>query len=505
MPIAAVQRERGGGIADHLESVIGPVRYERYFRKAVRLELTQGRLLARVPTRFYAAWLERTFGDSLREAVRRGSGADLPSIEWQVDAEQPAPATTLGDAPAEAVTTAPVEADQSAVDRGRWAQDRRGASARRAPSTGAALGSSGRRYDLDEFVVGDSNRLAHSAAVRAAMDPDAAGFGTLFFHGACGVGKTHLLQGIVRRAVGLRPSTRVRYTTGEQFTNEFIAAVRDRRLDAFRASMRRLELLCIDDVHFLGGKSATQSEFLHTFDALDLGHARVVLASDEHPRRLASFSERLISRCLSGMVVGVGLPDTSTRRQVAERLAASRGLSLEPDAALLLAGPAGWSIRDIEGGVARVEALWRLLPELREQDSGQSRVPPSLVGRALESGTSRRASRPIKLALIVEVVAQHVGVDVSDLLGRGRHQRVVLARSMAAYLARELTTHSFPEIAAALNRPNHSTVVTAYQRVRGQIERGEPCPGDGPEARISAGELCERLRAAVTGASRSAG
>jgi len=228
------------------------------------------------------------------------------------------------------------------------------------PRHGGAAGSAGIGHAprsttlrrLEDFVVGESNRLAFAASLQVA-DGASDAPGILFLHGDCGVGKTHLLQGIVRRRTQRAPRQVVRYVTAEHFTNEYIAAVRDGSLDQFRKRLRRVDLLAIDDIHFFANKSATQAEFLHTIDAIDLTGARVALVSDEHPRHIRKFSQSLVSRFLSGMVVRVERPDRDTRSQLVRRLARERGLDLTAAAEDLVAGRCAGSIREIEGAITR--------------------------------------------------------------------------------------------------------------------------------------------------------
>jgi len=266
--------------------------------------------------------------------------------------------------------------------------------------------------------------------------------------------------------------------------------VRRGKIEAFRAGLRRLDLLCIDDVHFISGKTKTQGEFLHTFEALGMAGARVALASDHHPREIQKLGEHLISRCLSGMVVRVERPDAATRTQIVRSLAARRGLLLEPGAAESIAANCHGSVRDIEGALARVEAMVRLMPEAPQA----AVVGASVVKGAFAGATSLRRMRPIKVITIAGVVCRALNVELSELYGDGRHKRVVLARSLTAYLSRLMTTLSFPEIAQEMKRPNHSTIITACQRMKKQIEQNQPCecePGGTP---MPAVELCERLQ-----------
>jgi chromosomal replication initiator protein len=305
----------------------------------------------------------------------------------------------------------------------------------------------------------------------------------------------------------------VRCITGEAFTNEFIASVKAGTLEAFRRHFRRVALLVIDDVHFLSNKEATQRELLHTFDAAGAAGARVLMASDEHPREIRKLSQQLVSRFVAGAVVRIELPEHALRVQIAHQAAVRRGLMLEPAAADLLADRAaalGGSVRDLEGLLTQVEALRLIAPELipdgklgavavrralgiQEQHLG---APGGRLGGLGGWGGGRR---PIPLTTIAAEVSRGLGVEVSDLMGRGRHRTVVLAREVTVYLARRMTTCSFPEIARALGRENHSTVLTAHKRLEGMLAAGEMPKAEVPAeyTGLTLAEVCQRLGSRV--------
>lgn len=469
-------------IHERIERSLGADKFDRYWRGSAKLRHEGDVLTIIARASFYAEWLESRLGGPIIDAAREELGASA-TVRWVVD-----PAAFGASAGAPASSPAPAKDAGSAV--------RPAAPAMSRPRSAQNL----MRYRLDDFVVGASNRLAFDAVNALANADSSLGCSTLFLHGECGVGKTHLLQALAARFIETHPGAKVRSLTGEAFTNEYITAVRTKRIDSFRASFRALDLLCIDDVHFISGKEATQSEFMHTFDSLDLGGARVALASDAHPRQIANLSERIVSRCLSGLVARIDRPEHATRSRIASSLAARRGLLLAPGAAEAIADHCPGSVRDIEGALTRVDAYRRLVPEPAAV-GGAGEVPgaitPGTIARALQSTPSNAPAKPIHVQQVARVVAEELRVDMSDLMSSSRHKRVVLARSIAAYLARRLTTQSFPEIAKALGRPNHSTIVTACQRVERQIQRSERVPADTFGETIGLTELCERLRLAV--------
>jgi len=348
----------------------------------------------------------------------------------------------------------------------------------------------------------------------------------LFVHGPSGVGKTHLLQGLAARFTERRPGALVRYTSAEAFTNEFITAVRAGKIDAFRKIYRKVDLLCIDDVHFFSNKDATQSELLFTLDAVGLEGSRLALASDEHPREILKLSERLLSRFLAGAVVRVDTPDPALREKLVRLLAQRRGVAIdEPAMALLVErsargpstpgvpGAAGGSVREIEGLVNQIDAMRRVLPELLADDG---RAGLTLVRKALGLDgptpgsaplrNNARLKKPISVELVISEVCRHLCVDLHAFMGKGRHKRVVLARSMVASLSRRLTTMSFPEIARIMGRTNHSTVITAQKRIDtqmatesgGLLEQGL-VPGWNGSAKDLAQHLSDQIQKAAAG------
>lgn len=555
-------------ILGRLSAQVGSATVERYFdrRTSVRVDGRNVRVTA--PSRFAADLLSRRLGEPLRRVINE----ELPGADVRIAVEDPETASTSPTSP----TSPTASSTPTSLSVLAAAGDSSPAAAPTVPHVGRDQARAGvrrgqpspARYRLEDFVVGAANRLAYSATLEIVQDPQRAkAYSPLVIHGECGLGKTHLLQGAVQRFRQLHPDRQARYVTAEAFTNDFIAAVRVNKVDAFRKAYKHVQLLAIDDLHFLAGKDATQSELLHIFDELDLSGAVVMLASDEHPGRIEKLSRALQSRFVSGAVVALEAPDPELRARLVRKLAETRGLRLEEAAVSLLAdrsaraigtlGGFGGSVREIEGLLTQVEAVFRLLPEFSGLAStsvgGAGAIGAALVRRALGldgpgsgmmnpgaaadvalanfsaaagatrtgqalsggagSGSSIRASvlspgalrarQPIPAEVIAQTVCRLLGVTIPELMGRTRHRRVVLARGVSVILCRRLTTLSFPEIARALGRPNHSTVITAHQRLEGSMREGslvqELCPevmqdrGAAQFGGMTATELCERL------------
>ena len=448
-------------ISNRLADRIGQHRYGMWFDHTTHMTVEGARVDVAAESQFVADWIGRHFRRDLEEVARQALGEEA-SVGRRV-------------APEMFTKTTGQEAEQQGSTTTR---QKHGPAARQGARDGAPKGGVGSRRQqlrrLEEFVVGTSNRLAYQTSLALAEDPETAP-PILFVHGECGVGKTHLLQGVVEHRAKSTPGQSVRYVTGEEFTNEYIAAVRSGKIDGFRAKMRRLDLLAIDDIHFLSNKNATQNEFLHTLDAIGLGGSSILLASDEHPRQISRFSTALTSRFLAGMVVRIERPELAMREQLVRQMAGDRSLDLTDAAASLLASRFTGSIRELRGGITKLAALRRLDGTRRDA------VGAIMVEQMLEGESAPGPRTPVRLAEIIEAVCTRIGVESDELLGRGRHRRVVLARGLVVHLARELTTLSFPEIARGLGRENHSTVHTAARRILRNLQANTPLalPGVG--------------------------
>lgn len=488
-------------VADRVAASIGPRRYAMWFDRSARFDLRDGgaTLGVTVPNRFVADWIGKHFQADLLDAARALLGEDV-AVAVEVEPEGfPGRADAAADGapgPGEDVRDVAGSLPTSS------------AAAPTASVGGVRLmeGALPLRHRLDDFVVGASNELAYAAANRVA-ELDAEGdarhtsTGPLFVHGGCGLGKTHLLQGLCRRALERRPDAKVLYTTGERFTNEYITAIRSNKLDAFRRRMRSLDVLAVDDVHFLANKEATQQEFLHCFDQVELGGARVVLASDAHPKLIRAFSRQLVSRFVRGLVVQVHEPDDATRRRLIESLARRRGMTLTPASADLLSRRGGGSVRELEGLLTKLHALASLQGGLPHTaiHGGEAAVGRAAVEALLQGEQGHRPRRVIQFDEVLTAVCDELAVDPKRVLGTARHKNVVLARALTVFIARSLTSMSYPELAIRFGRKTHSTLITAAQRMQRQVDAGEAILLPGATAATTPGELVARLEGKVMG------
>ncbi len=311
------------------------------------------------------------------------------------------------------------------------------------------------KYEFGHFVIGDSNRFAHAAAVAVAEAP-AKSYNPLFIYGPSGLGKTHLLHAIGHYVQRLYPRLRVRYVTTEQFTNEFITSIQNKDSVAFQRRYRDIDVLMIDDIQFLERAERTQEEFFHTFNALHNAEKQIVISSDRSPRSIAKLEDRLRSRFEWGLLVDVQPPELETRIAILRRKAEAEQLDLPNEILELIGARVRSNIRELEGALHRV-AAWASLsgsrPDLATAESVLKDVLPD------------EREREITSDLIMDVVADFFGLTVDDLCSKSRSRQLVNARQIAMYLTRELTEMSFPQIGKAFGGRDHSTVMHAKDKI----------------------------------------
>jgi chromosomal replication initiator protein len=316
------------------------------------------------------------------------------------------------------------------------------------------------KLTFDQFVIGDTNRLAHAAALAVAELPGTA-YNPLFIYGPPGVGKTHLLQSIANYLLAYEPGMRVRYTTAERFTNDFVAAAQTRDMDRFKGEWRGNDVLLIDDVQFLESKARTEEEFFHTFNALYDAGAQVVLTSDSPPRDLAALEDRLRERFESGLVTDIRAPSHAMRVAILRKRAHHDGIVITDDGFLdAIAGRLLDNVRALEGALIRVVAYASLT---------RRRLTPDLADEVLANlypSGPRPGTRPPAPTIeqIQDAVCDHFSLTREELLSTSRAAKVAWPRQVAMYLAREHTEASLPAIGAAFAGRNHTTVMHAVKR-----------------------------------------
>jgi chromosomal replication initiator protein len=313
---------------------------------------------------------------------------------------------------------------------------------------------------FENFIVGPENEMAHGASLAVAKEPGHY-YNPLFIHGPTGLGKTHLMHAIAHSVYAANPQARIAYISSETFTNDFIQALQAGNVASFRRRYRELDLLLIDDIHFLAGKESTQDEFFHTFNELHNNHKQVVLTSDRPASEIAKLQERLVSRFQWGMVASIQAPGLETRIAILRKKAAARGLDLQPEIAEFIASRIARNVRNLEGAVTRIVGL-----------VGMTRKPLELaqVEKLLHDILVEEASHTLTAEVIQRKVAEHYRIQMSDMTSKRRMQNIAFPRQVAMYLATQLTGMSLVSIGQAFGGRDHGTVIHARKTVVNQME-----------------------------------
>ncbi|MDP8961462.1 MAG: chromosomal replication initiator protein DnaA [Actinomycetota bacterium] len=392
--------------------------------------LDHGVLRLSVPSAFHRERLSSRYLDGINEAV----GNLLPGTRVQIVVEQEAPA--------------------HGPDQLRLELDERGDS--KASRSEKTLNP---RFRFETFVVGESNRLPHAAALSLAENTETE-YNPLFIYGEPGNGKTHLLHAIAHYVQAHSPHLEIRYVTSEQFTGEFIEGVKRKQLDGFKRRYRSCSVLLVDDIQFLEGKEATLIQFFHTFNEVIAAGGRVVLAADRHPREIA-LPERLRSRFISGLVANLDAPGPETRVAILRRKSESKGVEVPEDVLAMVASEVTRNVRELEGALNRVVA-----------DASLDKRPVTVDGarRSVEAflGSSGQA---LTLDHIIEKAAEVFGFSVEDLRGHSRRRPLVAARQAAMYVCRALTEESLPAIGRSFGGRDHTTVLYSVRKVEEQMTK----------------------------------
>jgi len=314
-------------------------------------------------------------------------------------------------------------------------------------------------YSFDHFVVGPGNRLAHAAALAVAANPGRA-YNPYFVHGGVGLGKTHLLQAICLRIKEVNPETKIFYTSCEGFMTDFMDAVQAGGMSDFRHRFREVDLLVIDDIHFLAKRDRTQEEFFHTFNSLFQQHKQIVLSSDAPPEEIPDLEDRLVSRFKWGLVTAVAPPCYETRVEILKNKARMRGIELPDDVACLIAERIDTNIRELEGAIVQLQVL-----------SSVDNRPVDLALAAQTLGEApAKAERKVQMQTIIAVVTDFYGVKLTDLQSKRRQRSIALPRQVCMYLARRNTRFSLEEIGGHFGGRDHTTVMHAVKTVEERRE-----------------------------------
>ncbi len=456
-PEAFVAFER---VQSQLKARLGVEVYSSWFGRLKMVEASKSVVRMSVPTPFLRAWISNHYMDLISE-LWRVEFPDVLKVEIVVRSATRAGVESVPtEAEAPKAAAKPSAAFLPSKDRSHPPQSGRD-EAQRDPAVGSALDP---RYTFANFVEGSANRVAHAAARTVAESgTGAVRFNPLFIHASVGLGKTHLLQAIATEAVQRNPKARVVYLTAEYFMWRFATAIRDNSALSFKEQLRDIDLLIIDDMQFLQGKSI-QNEFCHLLNMLIDSARQVVVAADRPPSDLESLDARVRSRLQGGVALEVGAPDHTMRLEILKRrLETARqedpSLNIPDNILEHVAKTVTSSGRDLEGALNQL-----LFRQTFEPDMTVERVEEYL-GHLIRNGDPKR----VRVEDIQRVVARHYNVPRSDLLSNRRTRIIVKPRQVAMYLAKMMTPRSLPEIGRRFGGRDHTTVLHAVRKIEGQM------------------------------------
>jgi chromosomal replication initiator protein len=491
--------ETWASILEALRGTVNPQQFQTWFRSMRPVSLQKGLYVFSVPNTFLKDWIDTYYLDLLGECVASALGASQApdgrpaEIRIVVAGAQDADEKTRNETTEQRGATArPVDVPTESAPRTEVAQGGPGRvngapPAAPEPPRRETVPVAGRRrgrvphpldeirgqlfghakyrhflsdvilnedYVFDHFVRGPSNQLAHAAAT-AVADAPAMAYNPLFLHGPVGVGKTHLLQAICQRVLAKRPESRILYLSCETFVNQFISSVEAGDLEDFRYRYRHVDMLLIDDIHFLAKKERTQEEFFHTFNTLYNSKKQIVLSCDSPPREIPTLEDRLVSRFKWGLVTQIEEPGQETRVSIVRRKAERKGVTLPDGVADLVADNIATNVRELEGAVLRVIGYAALTGK---------KLTMELAQEALRDVIQPK-ERKVTIETILRTVADHYGVKASEITGKRRHKSISLPRQVCMYLARRLTDYSLVEIGGQFGGRDHTTVLYANEKI----------------------------------------
>lgn len=318
------------------------------------------------------------------------------------------------------------------------------------------------KYTFDNYIMGDNNSLARSAAYRVAQQPGETSFNPLIIYGDVGLGKTHLIQAIGNEVKARFKDKRVLYVSSEKFTNDFLEAISSIRTNDFANFYRSLDVLIVDDIQFFAGKEKTQETFFHTFNTLHQQNKQIVLSSDKPPKDLKGIPERLISRFQWGLIADIQPPDLETRTAILKRKSELMGMYLDVEILEYLATNITSNIRELEGSLVAL---------LAESSISFKPITIELAKEVLKKTSTSRIKKSLSIEQIQSAVCEHFNITEEMMRSKSRKQEIAIARQVAMYLSKELTKFALKTIGLIFGGRDHSTVIHAHKTIQDMMKK----------------------------------
>lgn len=423
-------------ILGEIELSLSRANFTTWFKNTFILSLENNRAIICVPNTFTKAWLEKKYHKEIANAFKNVSSEEIKEIIYKVEVKkETGPDNFLRK----------VKLESIAVNQ---------------PKITNRFGLNN-RYVFDSFIVGKNNELAHAACQAVAANPGHA-YNPLFIYGGVGLGKTHLLQAIGHELS--KKTDKILYVSCERFTNDYVQAVRNGRAKDFKDHYRNVDLLLIDDIHFMGGKDGTQEEFFHTFNELHQTNKQIVISSDRPPKAIPALEKRLLSRFEWGMIADVSSPDLETRIAILETKCREKNYKLSREILAYIANNITNNIRELEGALNRLIAYYEFNNSAPSLDSTKS-ILASIISNFQSKSTTARN--------IIEAAAKFFNINIKDLIGQSRKKELVVPRQIAMYLMRKEINASYPSIGQELGGRDHTTAMHAYNKIEKECREDE--------------------------------
>lgn len=435
-----------------IELSISKANFITWFKNTTILSNDSGKIVIGVPNGFAKEWLENKYNTYIYKALRNFQD-NIKEISCVIYNPQNNQQQESGGG--EAATTQTVSAKEEYVQPQNFAPLATPANIQQAQENNINP-----RYTFENFIVGENNELARAACYAVSQNLGKI-YNPLFIYGGVGLGKTHLLQSIGNEILKKDANKKIKYITSERFANELIESIRSQSVNEFKLAYQAIDLLIIDDVQFLAGKEKTQNEFFHIFNALYQLDKQIVISSDRPPKAIATLEDRLRSRFEGGMIADIGKPDLETRTAILKIKAAEKNFYLDEETIKYIAENIKNNIRELEGALNRIIAACEFnkkLPTLK------------FVQGALSEIISSGKKKGVQMQHIVEAVSQYFGIDVKDLINKGRKKEISYARQIAMYLMRIELSASYPGIGNQFGGRDHTTALHAFEKISKDIE-----------------------------------
>ena len=426
-----------------LELTLSKANFTTWFKNTFIASQQEGTIIIGVPNTFTKAWLEKKYHSAILKALQKITENKAKNIIYRVEARSKSEMVDRLEAeatPATSLKTSPA-ADLPTINQ-------------------FGLNPT---YSFATFVIGKGNELAQAASQAVAQKPGLV-YNPLFIYGGVGLGKTHLMQAIGNLALQSFPAKKVLYVSCEKFTNDFIKSISSNRPEAFKNLYRSVDVLLIDDVHFLAGKEGTQEAFFHTFNELHQNNKQIVLTSDRPPKAIPALENRLTSRFEWGMIVDIAAPDLETRAAILRAKLKNRNFSLTEEVITYIAATIQNNIRELEGALNRIIAYHQLNGSQPDLDS---------IKKIIASVASVRQRRSLTPKQVINTVAAFYDLALPDLLGASRKRNLAVPRQIIMYLLREELKSSYPSIGQEIGNRDHTTAMHAYEKIAGLLDQDE--------------------------------